>query len=109
LYLLKADDFIIHILIGKTMTWGIPSDWYMKWCMDGKFYERFSNSEITQEWGHDGKTTWYADIAGRVLKLGMDEAEVWRSPAGFLKLLNSVLSSRIYCVLRGVLVCIQPK
>ena len=65
-------------VIGKTTTWGMPSDWYMKWCMDGQFYERYSNAEITQEWGHDGKTTWYADIAGRVLKLGMDEAEVLR-------------------------------
>ncbi|KAI5061323.1 hypothetical protein GOP47_0023828 [Adiantum capillus-veneris] len=60
---------------GKTMTWGIPSEWYMKWCLDGRFYERFSNAEITQEWGHDGKNTWYADISGRVLCLGMDEAE----------------------------------
>ncbi|MCO5615153.1 hypothetical protein L7F22_069442 [Adiantum nelumboides] len=60
---------------GKTMTWGIPSEWYMKWCMDGRFYERFANAEITQEWGHDGKKTWYADISGRVLSLGMDEAE----------------------------------
>eukprot|EP00250_Pteridium_aquilinum_P008110 c17680_g1_i1 orf=119-1924(+) len=65
-----------HIcLSGKTMTWGIPSDWYMKWCMDGRFYERYSNAEITQEWGHDGKSTWYADVSGRVLRLGMDEAE----------------------------------
>lgn len=59
------------------MTWGIPSDWYMKWCMDGRFYERYSNAEITQEWGHDGKSTWYADVSGRVLRLGMDEAEVF--------------------------------
>ncbi|KAH7437184.1 hypothetical protein KP509_05G060100 [Ceratopteris richardii] len=57
------------------MTWGIPSQWYMKWCMDGRFYERFSNTEITQEWGHDGKSTWYADVSGRVLRLVMDEAE----------------------------------
>lgn len=62
-------------LSGKTTTWGIPSDWYMKWCTDGRFYEKFSNAEITQEWGHDGKSTWYADVAGRVLRLGMDEAE----------------------------------
>lgn len=62
-------------LSGKTMTWGIASDWYMNWSMDGRFYERFSNAEITQEWGHDGKNTWYADVSGRVLRLGMDEAE----------------------------------
>lgn len=63
-------------LAGKTITWGIESEWTMKWCMDGKFYEQYKNEEFTHEWGHDGKLTWYADAAGRVSRLELDEGEV---------------------------------
>ena len=58
------------------MTWGIESEWTLKWGMDGCFFEQFKNEEFTHEWGHDGKLTWYADAAGRVSRLELDEGEV---------------------------------
>ena len=61
---------------GKAITWGIESEWTLKWGLDGGFFEQFKNEEFTHEWGHDGKLTWYADAAGRVLRLELDEGEV---------------------------------
>ena len=65
------------MLSGKAVTWGIESEWTLKWGMDGCFFELFKNEEFTHEWGHDGTLTWYADAAGRVSRLELDEGEVY--------------------------------
>lgn len=73
------EDYFLNeniVVAGKVVTWGIESEWTMKWSMDGCFYEQFKNEEFTHEWGHDGKLIWYADAAGRVSRMELDEGEV---------------------------------
>ena len=65
-----------HAHSGKAVTWGIESEWTLKWGMDGGFFEQFKNEEFTHEWGHDDTLTWYVDVAGRVSRLELDEGEV---------------------------------
>ena len=51
------------------MTWGIESEWTLKWGMDGCFFEQFKNEEFTHEWGLNGTLIWYAYAADRVSTL----------------------------------------
>eukprot|EP01018_Ginkgo_biloba_P003266 Gb_06172 [translate_table: standard] len=73
-----------HSHINKNFTvsgiqclFGMEGKWNLTWCMDGRFYEKYDGQEVTYEWGFDGKhNPWYADFAGRVTALELDDSEI---------------------------------
>ncbi|KAJ7551505.1 hypothetical protein O6H91_06G018100 [Diphasiastrum complanatum] len=62
---------------GKQKFMGMEGQWTFSWSIDGRFYERFDGTEVSFEWGYDGKNNpWQADFSGVVTTFELDDLEM---------------------------------
>lgn len=75
---LYRTDIKQHFTVSGTQClFGMEGKWTLSWGMDGRFYEKYDGQEVTYEWGFDGEhNPWYADNAGRVIALELDDTEI---------------------------------
>eukprot|EP00897_Mesotaenium_endlicherianum_P007295 jgi/Mesen1/6594/ME000338S05777 len=62
---------------GVQVAMELEGTWRMLWASDGSFYEEWHSSDLSYQWGFDGRGgVWAADTSGRVTKLDLDDYEV---------------------------------